>query len=233
MSAELVGMAAAAWLTSAPARAETGDLDSPRADAAHHKVAFENEYVRVVRWVIPAHEKSALHAHPSLVNVLLTDSNLRVTTPDGKTAEVHGKARTVAWRGPTTHVVENVGDAPAEGVLVEPKTPGNPAWAPPPNDSLKLDPTRHKLELENGEVRVERFVIGKGETVPMHDHPTNVVVFLSDAHARSSEPGGKVTETRKKPGDAVYRTALSHSVENLGETFEGFVIALKGAPSKP
>jgi hypothetical protein len=47
-------------------------------------VEFENEWVRVVRAVIPPHEKTALHDHPSPVSVTLTDADLKITASDGK-----------------------------------------------------------------------------------------------------------------------------------------------------
>jgi quercetin dioxygenase-like cupin family protein len=98
-----------------------GVADATTSDADHHKVEFENENVRVVRYKIPPHEKTAMHSHPKNVQVMLTDHNLKVTTPDGKTTEAHGKAGQTAWRTPATHMVENIGDQPVEGLLIEPK----------------------------------------------------------------------------------------------------------------
>jgi beta-alanine degradation protein BauB len=96
--------------------------DAVVADAKYHKVEFENDQVRVVRYTIPPGAKTAMHEHPTNVQIMLTDHNVKVTTPDGKTTEAHGKAGTSAWRTPTKHLVENIGDKPIEGILVEPKT---------------------------------------------------------------------------------------------------------------
>src|ERR671939_690893 len=95
--------------------------DATKTDSDHHKVEFENDQVRVVRYKIAPHEKTAMHSHPKNVQVMLTDHNLKVTTPDGKTTEAHGKAGQTAWRTPATHMVENIGDQPVEGLLIEPK----------------------------------------------------------------------------------------------------------------
>ena len=103
------------------------NLDSTKVDPAHHKVVFENDEVRVVRWVIPVGDKTLMHSHPDSLIVDLTDYNGRVTTPDGKTFDVHDKAGSVTWRPAVTHVVENIGTQPMEGLIVEPK---NPASAP-------------------------------------------------------------------------------------------------------
>jgi quercetin dioxygenase-like cupin family protein len=229
---ESVGLALACLVT-APAFAQSQDLDSPSADPAHHKVELENGEVRVVRYVIEPHGKTALHGHPSLVNVLLTDADARATAPDGKASEIHGKAGSVAWRGPTVHVVENVADRRLEGLLVEPKGPGNAAWTPPALDSSKVDPAHHRVELENDQVRVERYWYPKGERSPMHDHAANVQIVLTDSDALLSTPDGKVTESHSKAGQVRYRSFVNHVVENTGERFEGFVVVLKGgAPAR-
>ena len=114
----LLGTTVLFCLAASPAVAQ----DAAQADAKHHKVEFENDQVRVLRYTIAPHDKTAMHEHPTNVQIMLTDHNARVTTPDGKTVEVHGKAGQVAWRGPTKHIVENIGDQPIEGILVEPKT---------------------------------------------------------------------------------------------------------------
>ncbi|HET8733800.1 MAG TPA: hypothetical protein VFM45_08515, partial [Anaeromyxobacteraceae bacterium] len=226
MAVSLLGLAALGG------RAEAAqDLDSPKADPAHHKVEFENDQVRVVRWRIPPHEKTALHDHPALVSVLLTDADLKLTGQDGKVTAVKAKAGTAGWRGPTVHVAENVGDRPVEGILVEPKGPGNPAWTPPPNDATRLTP-HDKVEFENDRVRIIRYVYGKGESSPMHDHPAGVQIPLTDSHARQTTPDGKTSELSGKAGTARYRPPLSHAITNLGERFEGLIVDLKGAPAR-
>jgi quercetin dioxygenase-like cupin family protein len=118
------------WLTvpllalalTAPALAQD-NIDAVKVDPAHHKVVFENDQVRVVRWVIPVGDKTLMHSHPDSLNINLTDYNGRVTTPDGKMFEVHAKAGSVNWRPALVHVVENIGTQPMEGIIVEPRKP--------------------------------------------------------------------------------------------------------------
>ncbi len=222
--------AALAWLAPAPALAQQ-NLDVTVTDPAHHKVELENDQVRVIRYVFAPHEKAPMHSHPALVNVLLTDVNAKATTQDGKTSDVHGKAGSVAWRAPVVHSYENTSDQRIEGIIVEPKKPGAPGWTPPPRDATKIDPAHDKVEFENDQVRIERFAYGKGEKSPMHDHPTNVQIFLTDAHTRVTTPDGKTTESHSKKGETHYRTALSHQVDNLGDAYEGLIIVLKSGPT--
>ncbi len=202
------------------------DLDSPRADPAHHKVEFENDQVRVVRYVIPPGETALLHSHPALVNVFLTDGELKATAQDGSTSDIHARGGTAAWRGPTVHTVVNVGPGAFEGVLVEPKGSGAPDWKAPSRDAVKST-TTDRLEFENDRVRIVRYVIPAGETTPMHDHPTGVQILLTDARARQTTPDGTTAEISGKARSVRYRPAFSHAVENTGARFEGILVDLK------
>jgi quercetin dioxygenase-like cupin family protein len=215
-------------LGASPAAAQ--DLDSVKADAAHHKVEFENEQVRVVRYRIAPADKTANHSHPNNVNILLTDLNAKFTTPDGKTAEVHGKAGAAAWRASTTHVVENTGDKPIEGFLVEPKKPSSalPAGA---LDVVAADQKHSKVEFENDQLRVIRYHYDPGDKSPMHGHPDNVQVMLTDAKANVTTPDGKTAPSGGKAGEARWRQAGQHWVQNTGDkAFEGILVEMKGAP---
>jgi quercetin dioxygenase-like cupin family protein len=106
------------------------DLDSIKVDPAHHKVEFENDQIRVVRWVVSPGDKTAKHSHPASLIVLLTDYDARVTSADGKSIEAHYKAGSAMWREALTHVVENVSPHPMEGIIVEPKKAALPRPAP-------------------------------------------------------------------------------------------------------
>lgn len=227
----LICVVSLSCLSGSVAQAQAPNLDSPVADAAHHKVVFENDQVRVVHYVIAPHDKTSLHYHPALVSVLLTDANAKATSQDGKTSEIHGKAGSAAWRGPTIHVVENVSDQPLEGILVEPKGTGNTAWKPPARDLVTLDPAHHKVEFENDLVRIERYWAETGMKSPMHDHPDHVQIALTDANTRATSIKGNVTEGHLKAGEARYRKAFSHAVENVGPRYEGLIVALKSGAS--
>ena len=60
-----------------------------------------------------------MHGHPDHVQVFLTDSKANIIAADGKTISVAAKAGEVRWRPATQHVVQNTGDEPLEGILVE------------------------------------------------------------------------------------------------------------------
>lgn len=93
--------------------------DPIKVAAKHHKLAFENDRVRVLRGIIGPREKTGMHGHPANVVIFLTDARANSTSPDGKTAEAQGKAGQVTWRGPLTHDTENLEDKGLEVIVVE------------------------------------------------------------------------------------------------------------------
>jgi quercetin dioxygenase-like cupin family protein len=112
--------------------------DPVKVDAKHYKVESENAQVRVLRIHYGPHEKSVMHSHPAGVATFLTDSKFKFTMPDGKTEERGGKAGEVQWSNAETHLPENVGDKPADVILVELKSKtAAPAKMPPPPPKKK------------------------------------------------------------------------------------------------
>ena len=95
--------------------------DPVKVDPAHYKLVSENAEVRVLKFHYGPHEKSVMHAHPDLVAVFLTDMNVKMTLPDGKSEEQSGKAGDARWEPAGTHLPENLTDKPIEGILVEMK----------------------------------------------------------------------------------------------------------------
>lgn len=95
-------------LKSSPeATARTSALDPAAVDAAHYKVIFENEQVRVLRVHYGAHEKGQTHEH------LLNRVVLYLNDQPG------AKADDVRVAGAVTHAEENASDQPADRIAVE------------------------------------------------------------------------------------------------------------------
>lgn len=97
-----------------------GSLDPVAIDPEHHKIEFENEQIRVLR----EHREPGdlpLHGHPDSVQVLLRDSNVILTTVDGKTQNIAGKAGDVHWRIASQHRGAVLGENAMEQILVEMK----------------------------------------------------------------------------------------------------------------
>ena len=219
--------AALALICAAPAKAQQG-LDSTKADPAHHKVEFENDQLRVVRFKLAPGEQSARHHHPDSVVVVLAGGSIQNTTDDGKITTTQLKAGDAFWRPALTHVTKNVGDTPIEGILVEPKNPhsARPAGSA---DPTTVPSARAKVIFENEQVRVLRYRFNPGEMDEMHGHPDNLHISLTDATAMITTPDGKTTALQAKAKQINWRPAGLHSVQNTGSRpFEGVLVEMKG-----
>ncbi len=204
------------------------DIDSVKVDSAHHTVVYENDQVRVVHWVIPVGDKTLNHSHPNSLNINLTDYNGRVTPPEGKIFEVHDKAGSASWRPALIHVVENLGSRPMEGIIVEPKKPASarPAGS---GDPVVIDPEHQTVAFENEQIRVIRESRLGGKT-PMHGHPDNVQVMLTDARWNVTTADGRTALVIGKAGEVRWRLATQHIAEALGDNpIEQIVVEMKGA----
>lgn len=99
--------------------------DPTKVDAKHYKVELENAQVRVLRVVYGPGEKSPMHEHPGHVFVFLSDGQFTFAMPDGKTQDLGAsKAGQTGWAEKVTHAPQNVGNKPAELLLVEVKGSG-------------------------------------------------------------------------------------------------------------
>jgi hypothetical protein len=96
--------------------------DPWRVDPEHYKVEFEKDQVRVVRVHFEPHYKSVMNQTPARVVIVLTDERVKITSPDGESAERHLKAGTTFWSEGGRGLVENLSDQPFELIWVIPKT---------------------------------------------------------------------------------------------------------------
>ena len=126
--AQLTSIAALSLLALLLAPSIARAQDPTKVDAKHYKVESENDKVRVLRIHYGPHEKSVMHEHPAGQVVYLSDSNMKFTTPDGKSQVLQGKAGQTAWLEAGKHLPENLSDKPTDAILIEIK--GHPA--PPP-----------------------------------------------------------------------------------------------------
>ena len=83
------------------------------------KVIVDNDRVRVLDVLHKPGVKEPMHSHPAYVSVYLSDTKVKVTTPDGKTVEKNRKAGEVSWSEAATHALENVGTADQHVIVIE------------------------------------------------------------------------------------------------------------------
>ena len=159
---------------------------------------------------------------------------------DGHTVDLRWRAGEVTWSPASGLHYSEVppgyvsGEAPpanrSMGIDIGIKKPGDPRKAATTAlDPLRVDPTGHKLEFENSQVRVIRVRIGPRQSVPMHEYLLNHVVFyLTDQNVRSTSPDGKSEVTRHKAGDFSWDGPTKHKVENLSDApFEALVVEVR------
>lgn len=90
-------------------------------DPEHYKLEFENDSVRVLRISYGPGEKSVMHYHPAATIVYISDASTRMTTPDGKSQDMTGKAGAVAATPAGSHMPQNIGTKYFEAILIEQK----------------------------------------------------------------------------------------------------------------
>jgi len=95
-------------------------------------------------------------------------------------------------------------------------------------DPTIVEPKHYKLAFENDKVQVVDIHYGPHEKSKMHDHPGGVVVYITEAHLKMTDPNGTVKEVFAKPGDTRFFPAFKHTVENLDErSFDAVYVGLK------
>lgn len=101
-----------------------GDVEpSYKASPDVYKVIAENEHFRVIMTTWKPGQRDAMHSHEGpLTGYRLTDCNLKVYTPDGKTKAREAKAGEALFNPViAAHSVENVGSSECKLVIVEKK----------------------------------------------------------------------------------------------------------------
>lgn len=96
--------------------------DATRVDPRAYKVVLENDKVRVLEYVGKPRLGvcgEGMHSHPDHVTVVMTDAQVKVTLPDGKTIVAAQKAGDVLFEPAGTHAVENIGGRDVKSLLVE------------------------------------------------------------------------------------------------------------------
>ena len=84
-----------------------------------HRLAFENQFVRVLDVHLPPGKIEPRHRHPHGMSVYFTDWEAKVT-PEGKPTEVHPrKAGTFAWNEAVIHTVQNAGQTEGHILRIE------------------------------------------------------------------------------------------------------------------
>ena len=74
------------------------------------------------------------------------------------------------------------------------------------------------LKLENSRVRVLEATLKPGDKEKLHSHPAYVVYVIAGGKVRMHGTDGSVVDSEFKTGDVLYREAVTHWGENIGNT---------------
>lgn len=88
-------------------------------DGDKYHVLLENEHVRVLRYHDEPGQKTHLHHHPNFVMYALAPFRRQLTMADGSKRVREFRAGEAAWMPAQSHIGENIGDVPTEGLLIE------------------------------------------------------------------------------------------------------------------
>ncbi len=114
-----LALSVAVLAVAARSQSQEDGLDPLRVAGDSHRLAFENNLVRVLDVHVPAGKVEPRHRHPHGMSVYFTDWVAKVTA-DGRSAEVHErKAGTFAWNEAIVHTVENVGQTEGHILRIE------------------------------------------------------------------------------------------------------------------
>ena len=98
-------------------------------------------------------------------------------------------------------------------------------------DPVDVAPNDYHLEIENRWVRVLRLKLGAHESIPLHEQPESVVVFLTGAHERITSPGKPEQEITRKAGQVAHFDGFRKTEQNLADQpLEAVIIELKPSP---
>lgn len=99
-------------------------------DAAHHRLEFENDCVRVVRAIFGPHEKSAAFLDTKEVGVVIVEitgsDRWKTNFPDGSSITATAKDAGQVWWAPGGGRMQpyNISDKRVEYLVIEPKGKG-------------------------------------------------------------------------------------------------------------
>lgn len=93
--------------------------DAVAADPEHYTVEFENDKIRIIRIKYGPGEKSVMHSHGPNAVIFLTSNDVRMTMPDGTSADESSEMGGTAWSDGGEHLPENLSDGMLEVIMVE------------------------------------------------------------------------------------------------------------------
>jgi hypothetical protein len=200
------------------------DIAASRPDVVD--VAFQNEFVRVLRFDLPPDAALPPHQGRQRVIYALTDYEVEWMEGEEPATRRSWSAGEVHRHGPGVHAVRNVGGTTASFVVFERLD----SPLPEPSDHRHADqvPTGVRALLEDPALQVLEVELQPGEAQAMHPGGWRAIYSLTGYTIEWRE-GDEVGNRTWSAGDAHWHEPGPHAAENVGETTARWVIVAYGS----
>jgi len=196
-------------------------------EPSHHEV-LANDFVRVYHVKIAPHASTLVHIHDrDYIGVQLTSGDLTNTPLGGEAKSSHvepGAAQLI--KGPLTHAVANVGDAPYENITVTllKTSPQHPPGAVP-EGNFGGEGVTTRLLFENDLVRAWGVEIAPGGTQAHHVHQLPyLAIAITDIKFKNVPDKGPPDTISPKAGEVAWRNApYGHTITNVSDQPARFI----------
>lgn len=198
--------------------------DAVKADPKHYTVILDNPSVRVLKISYAPGEKSVMHQHPDSIVIPLATSNVRFTTPDGKSTDQELAKDSAMYTPAGTHNPANVGTGKVDAILVEfkgaaPGTAALPASRPGMAVKTLAEGPRATAVLSTADATFAEPAGSK--------HDFDQVVIALGPSQMSLAIDGKPAKTSWARGDVQFvGRGIAHQAKNTGGKPVDMVIVL-------
>jgi quercetin dioxygenase-like cupin family protein len=209
-------LASVVWSQTADQKAVPVDRE-PR-----HHVFLANDYVRVFKVEVAAHDRTLLHQHDrDYAFVVLGDADIINARQGAPAMEQKLKLGDTAYaKGGFAHVAINQSDTPFRNITIEIVKP-QPDPTPEPFVTLVGAGMTVTQLVNNDRAHAELYELEPGATTPPHQHKIpHLAVFLNDVSMENDIAGKEKRQARFVNGDVVWvgDVPFTHTLKNTGTT---------------
>ena len=199
--------------------------DITAAYPANATIKFDNEYVKVVHFILKPGAQLPLHKGGPRVIYSLSDYKIK-WTEGGQVTEKEWTKGQAHWHDAIAHAAENIGDTDASYLVVTRKEMGLPETGDMDiaQDASQQDAEHASIIFENEHVRLIDVNIASGESQPMHHGINRLIYSLNDYQIKYTSDKLGTKESKMTAGDVHWHTADKHAVENVGESAAHYLI---------
>jgi len=97
------------------------------------------------------------------------------------------------------------------------------------DDSTVVDPSGHRIALDNEHVRILEVRVPEGASLSLHSHPPRVVVAIGSYRLKSTDDSGHTTIVDRRPGEVVWSDGEDHMAEVVVGPVHAIEVEIKSA----